>query len=950
MKKILIVSFLTINSFFSTAQIILTVEGTTVNSSVTGVWGGYNVPRSEPTTFTYRNNSFTSVNSGGYMLQAGDEGVSATNNNLDGSVITGNIFRWNGTNGASTTHALFTGYNKNVVIKYNYLNKTPYGILRKSNGMTNTSGGVAYNIVIDPYVGSVAKGINNVNFYNNTFYSSKTSAETPRGLVDIHSNTDGGLNAPSKGTRVFNNVFYTRHQIINIRIGDNASLEGFESDYNLFWCEDGAPLFEINGVSKTFSQWQALGYDVHSVIVDPNFLSFTEFIPGRRLDYGTELGSQWISGLSVDAVWGSGSPETSDQNGTWQVGARIFSALTKPVTDITVTGAGGATSIPSINGTLQLSAALLPSDASDKAVIWTIDNVTGQATINSNGLVTAISYGTVRARATAHDGSGVFGTLLITISSQVIPVTSVSVTGAGGVKTITVDNGTLQLSAAILPVNATNKTVTWSIIYGTGQGTINSNGLVTAVNNGTITARATASDGSGIYGSLIITITNQIVPVSSITVSGAGGATTIPSENGTLQLSAVILPANATNKSVTWSLINGTGQATISSSGLVTAINNGTVTARASSNDGSGVSGTLLITISSQTILVTRITVTGQGGATSIATDNGKLQLNATVLPADASQKSINWSIVNGTGQASINSEGLVTASINGTVIARATALDGSGVFGILEITISNQIIPLTSITVTGAGGKTIITTKDGILQLSASVLPEQATNKTVTWSSENGTGQATINSNGLVTAVEDGTVTARATANDGSGIYGILVITISNQIVLLNNIVVTGEGGATTITSVNNPLQLSAGVLPSNATNKTVSWSVTGVTGAATINADGLVTALENGTVTARATANDGSGIYGTLNLSISLNNHKPYAVIVSADEIVMIFYEDFVSCFADLYNLQGNHLERKIIDTDIVRFSTSHITPGLYIIVLSRGELLAVEKVMVL
>ena len=107
--------------------------------------------------------------------------------------------------------------------------------------------------------------------------------------------------------------------------------------------------------------------------------------------------------------------------------------------------------------------------------------------------------------------------------------------------------------------------------------------------------------------------------------------------------------------------------------------------------------------------------------------------------------------------------------------------------YGTLEITISNQIIPLTSITVTGAGGGNYYYySRMAYLQLIASVLPEQATNKTVTWSLENGTGQATINSTGLVTALEDGTVTARATANDGSGVYGILVITISNQIILL--------------------------------------------------------------------------------------------------------------------------------------------------------------------
>jgi hypothetical protein len=61
--------------------------------------------------------------------------------------------------------------------------------------------------------------------------------------------------------------------------------------------------------------------------------------------------------------------------------------------------------------------------------------------------------------------------------------------------------------------------------------------------------------------------------------------------------------------------------------------------------------------------------------------------------------------------------------------------------------------------------------------------MPSNATNKGVTWTVANGTGQATISSSGLVTAVASGTVTARATANDGSGIYGTIIIEISDQI-----------------------------------------------------------------------------------------------------------------------------------------------------------------------
>ena len=188
---------------------------------------------------------------------------------------------------------------------------------------------------------------------------------------------------------------------------------------------------------------------------------------------------------------------------------------------------------------------------------------------------------------------GIYGTLVITISNQVIPVTGITVTGAGGSSIITTDNGTLQLTAAVSPANATNQTVTWSIVNGTGQATISSTGLVTAVSNGTVTASATANDGQGIYGTLVITISNQVIPVTGITVTGAGGSSIITTDNGTLQLTAAISPTNATNQTVTWTIVNGTGQATISTTGLVTAVSNGTVTASATANDGSGIMGHL---------------------------------------------------------------------------------------------------------------------------------------------------------------------------------------------------------------------------------------------------------------------------------------------------------------------------------------------------------------------
>jgi hypothetical protein len=324
MKKAQLIFFLVFSSSWLPAQIILTIEGTEINDTITGASNGINILRSQPTIFTFRNNAIQSVNATGYMLQAGDETPGYFNNNLDGEIITGNKFIWNGASDVSTTHALFTGYNVDVVIKYNYLYKTPNGIQRKSDGMTDISGVIAYNIVNNPGVGIVVKGMNGVRIYNNTLYSEKTPMQTSRGLIDIHSNTDGELNAASTGTKVFNNIFYTKYETYCINVLDPESLIGFESDYNIFYCETGSVRFSAGGSDKTFAEWQALGYDVHSVRVDPDFNNFTDFIPRKRLDYGTDLGTSLQTGLALDATWGTTDPRSTIQNGKWQVGARIY--------------------------------------------------------------------------------------------------------------------------------------------------------------------------------------------------------------------------------------------------------------------------------------------------------------------------------------------------------------------------------------------------------------------------------------------------------------------------------------------------------------------------------------------------------------------------------------------------------------------------------------------------
>ena len=127
------------------------------------------------------------------------------------------------------------------------------------------------------------------------------------------------------------------------------------------------------------------------------------------------------------------------------------------------------------------------------------------------------------------------------------------------------------------------------------------------------------------------------VAATAVTVTGAGSATTITELDGTLQMNAVVLPADATFKTVTWSVVNGTGSATISASGLLTAVSDGTVTVKATSNSNDDVLGSIVITISNQEeVVVTGDPVDlGQAGDFVILAQSGIDSATASVITGD---------------------------------------------------------------------------------------------------------------------------------------------------------------------------------------------------------------------------------------------------------------------------------------------------------------------------
>ena len=552
------------------------------------------------------------------------------------------------------------------------------------------------------------------------------------------------------------------------------------------------------------------------------------------------------------------------QDGSAAFASQVFTITNQPIyaTALTVNTSTSVFTISSPSATLQMLASITPANATNNSVFWQVDSPQ-IATINPLGLLLAQSNGVVRVTAAVQDGSGISASRFITVVNQPIFIQSINI--AARSTQLVGSSDTLQMNLTYLPANATNPTFIWRS-SDLQKAMVSPTGLVTPRADGVVTISAHAYDGSAAFAQYVITITNQNIFTSGLSINIVSGTNPINTHGGFLQLQAVFAPSATTFQNVAWS-VSDASIATINPQGRLYALANGNVVVTATAQDGSQVSATLPIVVSNQQTLAQAISIVGQAGQTSISSPSATLQMQASFTPAATSNQNLIWRGDN-PAIAQISQTGLLLAKANGTVQVSAYTQDGSGLVATTTINISNQYQPIQTITVTEQSNQTTINTAGGSLQMLAAFTPSLGS---VIWSVDAPT-LATISTQGELTAVADGLVTVIATAADNAAVVGQMTITISNQPIWISSISAAGQGGQTTITNNNGSLQMIATINPVNATNPNLIWTIAGGTGWATIDPNtGLVTAFEDGTVVIRASAQENSLIFNETTITIS-------------------------------------------------------------------------------
>lgn len=467
-----------------------------------------------------------------------------------------------------------------------------------------------------------------------------------------------------------------------------------------------------------------------------------------------------------------------------------------------------------------------------------------------------------------------------------VPVTGVVLSTTAATLYTEMGQSTLQLTATISPENAANKAVYWES-SNPDVAHVDTNGLVTALAAGNAVITCAAADNTAVRTTCQITV---IQPVTGVLLSnGESAAYALELLNGeNVTLTAQTLPEDASNNAVVWTSSNEQ-VASVSSTGLVTAVGAGTATIRSTAKDGFGAFTECTIRVENQLEVNTQVVNDtfyrcGGVGVVGYVTPTSRSMLRMQ----NAGHK-ITYTISRSGGGASTADIHTVetTSQVNGvTVTAPIAVIDLTGITGTGKDTYTVTCKAGTytetatfTVTVVGEEGEyaqnatlptTTFTFKAGeSITVPASPIAVTAGEKIPAGLTMTLVGNSRFNADAVVTETAEGTFVTFAKPGDytAEAVYTVANIRYSVPVTFyvtdengmrhlsVESVSVSGNTGMV----VGDTQQLTCEVLPADAYDRRVEWSTSDPT-IATVSADGKVKALKAGWVGITATALDGS------------------------------------------------------------------------------------------
>lgn len=624
-----------------------------------------------------------------------------------------------------------------------------------------------------------------------------------------------------------------------------------------------------------------------------------------------------VQGYQITGVAAGSTEIVFTANGNSSVTARCAVTVTSTkTTGITLNITG--TKAMTVGDTVQLTASVTPADADDQTVSWQSENP-DVAAVDRNGKLTAKAAGEATIYAKTQDG-GASTSLKVTVAAK--KVNKITVSAASNTTSLKT-NAQVQLTATVTPANAANRNVTWkssdpSLV------SVSTTGLAKAVGNVTtstdITITASAQDGSNVQGS--ITIHLIPTPLESFQITGGQVA-----KGGTLQLQAGnFTPATASNTTVSKWVSSNPTVAEVSATGQVSARNTGTTTITAYCGDKSA---QCQVTVVDTAVPVTGLKVQPE---TMTVTKGEPFAIAATVTPSNATNQTLNWTPVAGTGAVSIqdqtdNHNVTFRADQVGEAQIQVVSAANSSIAKTIRVTVTPKYVTNVTLTASVTGKLK----KGAQCQLTAAVTPTDATNSQLTWQSSD-TTLATVDQNGTVSVVGDKTtdtsVTITASTNDGSGksaTYTIQIAARTTITVPVNTVKIVGDNNKT-VTEGDAAFTVLAQVTPADATDQSLTWKITSGADIVSIVANGTqctITPKKEGTAVIRVNANANSSVFATYVVtvkakgSVHVHTYGKPTVIQQADCTSPEITRSICTCGAFVDQVTAQPLGHAYVDT---------------------------------